>query len=188
MFKDLGLLIIDEEQRFGVTHKEKIKKLKENIDVLTLTATPIPRTLHMSLIGIRDMSVLEEAPNERMPIQTYVMEYNDEMVREAIARELARDGQVYYVYNRVNDIADVAGRIQSLVPDANVAFAHGQMKERELEDIMYDFINGDIDVLVSTTIIETGSGYSECEYDDHTGCGPIRIISALSASGTCRSF
>ena len=155
VFKDLGLLIIDEEQRFGVTHKEKIKKLKENIDVLTLTATPIPRTLHMSLIGIRDMSVLEEAPNERMPIQTYVMEYNDEMVREAITRELARDGQVYYVYNRVNDIADVAGRIQSLVPDANVAFAHGQMKERELEDIMYDFINGDIDVLVSTTIIET---------------------------------
>ena len=155
VFKDLGLLIIDEEQRFGVTHKEKIKKLKENIDVLTLTATPIPRTLHMSLIGIRDMSVLEEAPNERMPIQTYVMEYNDEMVREAITRELARDGQVYYVYNRVNDIADVAGRIQSLVPDANVAFAHGQMKERELEDIMYDFINGDIDVLVST-IIETG--------------------------------
>ena len=135
VFKDLGLLIIDEEQRFGVTHKEKIKKLKENIDVLTLTATPIPRTLHMSLIGIRDMSVLEEAPNERMPIQTYVMEYNDEMVREAITRELARDGQVYYVYNRVNDIADVAGRIQSLVPDANVAFAHGQMKERELEDI-----------------------------------------------------
>lgn len=156
VFKDLGLLIIDEEQRFGVTHKEKIKKLKENIDVLTLTATPIPRTLHMSLIGIRDMSVLEEAPNERMPIQTYVMEYNDEMVREAITRELARDGQVYYVYNRVNDIADVAGCIQSLVPDANVAFAHGQMKERELEDIMYDFINGDIDVLVSTTIIETG--------------------------------
>ena len=156
VFKDLGLLIIDEEQRFGVTYKEKIKKLKENIDVLTLTATPIPRTLHMSLIGIRDMSVLEEAPNERMPIQTYVMEYNDEMVREAITRELARDGQVYYVYNRVNDIADVAGRIQSLVPDANVAFAHGQMKERELEDIMYDFINGDIDVLVSTTIIETG--------------------------------
>ena len=156
VFKDLGLLIIDEEQRFGVTHKEKIKKLKENIDVLTLTATPIPRTLHMSLIGIRDMSELEEAPNERMPIQTYVMEYNDEMVREAITRELARDGQVYYVYNRVNDIADVAGRIQSLVPDANVAFAHGQMKERELEDIMYDFINGDIDVLVSTTIIETG--------------------------------
>ncbi len=155
-YKDLGLLIIDEEQRFGVTHKEKIKKLRENIDVLTLTATPIPRTLHMSLIGIRDMSVLEEAPQDRMPIQTYVMEYNDEMVREAIARELSRGGQVYYVYNRVTDIADVAGRISRLVPEATVSFAHGQMRERELEDIMYDFINGDIDVLVSTTIIETG--------------------------------
>ena len=155
-YKDLGLLIIDEEQRFGVTHKEKIKQLKENIDVLTLTATPIPRTLHMSLIGIRDMSVLEEPPNDRMPIQTYVMEYNEEMVREAIERELARDGQVYYVFNRVHDIADVTARIQALVPDANVAFAHGQMKETELERIMYDFINGEIDVLVSTTIIETG--------------------------------
>ncbi|CUO76416.1 Transcription-repair-coupling factor [[Eubacterium] contortum] len=155
-FKDLGLLVIDEEQRFGVTHKEKIKKLRENVDVLTLTATPIPRTLHMSLIGIRDMSVLEEAPMDRMPIQTYVMEYNDEMVREAIERELSRDGQVYYVYNRVSDIADVAGRIQKLVPDAAVSFAHGQMNERQLENIMYDFINGDIDVLVSTTIIETG--------------------------------
>lgn len=155
-YKDLGLLIIDEEQRFGVTHKEKIKKLKENVDVLTLTATPIPRTLHMSLIGIRDMSVLEEAPNDRLPIQTYVMEYNEEMVREAIVRELSRDGQVYYVYNRVNNIADVAASLQKLVPEAVVAFAHGQMKEQELERIMYDFINGEIDVLVSTTIIETG--------------------------------
>ena len=155
-FKDLGLLIIDEEQRFGVQHKEKIKKLKENVDVLTLTATPIPRTLHMSLIGIRDMSVLEEAPIDRMPIQTYVMEYNDEMVREAIERELSRQGQVYYVYNRVKDIAEIADKIQKLVPDATVAFAHGQMSERQLENIMYDFINGEIDVLVSTTIIETG--------------------------------
>ena len=155
-FKDLGLLIIDEEQRFGVQHKEKIKKLKENVDVLTLTATPIPRTLHMSLIGIRDMSVLEEAPNDRMPIQTYVMEYNDEMVREAIERECARQGQVYYVYNRVEDIAEVTAHVQKLVPDVTVEFAHGQMKEHELERIMYDFINGEIDVLVSTTIIETG--------------------------------
>lgn len=155
-FKDLGLLIIDEEQRFGVQHKEKIKKLKENVDVLTLTATPIPRTLHMSLIGIRDMSVLEEAPNERMPIQTYVMEYNDEMVREAIERECARQGQVYYVYNRVEDIEEVTARIQKLVPEMTVSFAHGQMKEHQLEKIMYDFINGEIDVLVSTTIIETG--------------------------------
>ena len=155
-FKDLGLLIIDEEQRFGVAHKEKIKKLKENVDVLTLTATPIPRTLHMSLIGIRDMSVLEEAPNDRLPIQTFVCEYNEEMVREAISREMARGGQVYYVYNRVNNIADVANQISNLVPEANVAYAHGQMKEHELEKIMYDFINGEIDVLVSTTIIETG--------------------------------
>ena len=155
-FKDLGLLIIDEEQRFGVQHKEKIKKLKENIDVMTLTATPIPRTLHMSLIGIRDMSVLEEAPNDRMPIQTYVMEYNDEMVREAIQRELSRQGQVYYVYNKVKDIDEIAARIQKLVPEANVAYAHGQMREHKLENIMLDFINGEIDVLVSTTIIETG--------------------------------
>lgn len=155
-FKDLGLLIIDEEQRFGVTHKEKIKKLKENVDVLTLTATPIPRTLHMSLIGIRDMSVLEEAPNDRQPIQTFVCEYNEEMVREAIVRELTRNGQVYYVYNRVNNIADVAAQVAKLVPEANVAFAHGQMKEQELERIMLDFVEGEIDVLVSTTIIETG--------------------------------
>ena len=155
-YKDLGLLIIDEEQRFGVRHKEKIKQVKDTVDVLTLTATPIPRTLHMSLVGIRDMSVLEEAPNERQPIQTYVMEYNEEMVREAIVRELSRQGQVYYVYNRINNIAEITDRIQALVPEATVAYAHGQMKEHELEKIMYGFINGEIDVLVSTTIIETG--------------------------------
>ena len=155
-FKNLGLLIIDEEQRFGVAHKEKIKQMKQNIDVLTLTATPIPRTLHMSMIGIRDMSVLEEPPVDRVPIQTYVMEYNDEMVREAIHRELMRNGQVYYVYNRVSNIDEVANHVAALVPDANVAFAHGQMSERQLEKIMLDFVNGEIDVLVSTTIIETG--------------------------------
>ena len=155
-YKNLGLLIVDEEQRFGVTHKEKIKTMKENIDVLTLTATPIPRTLHMSLIGIRDMSVLEEPPVDRHPIQTYVLEHNEEIIREAIHRELGRGGQVYYVYNRVNGIDEVANMVAKLVPDANVAFAHGQMKERELENIMFDFINGEIDVLVSTTIIETG--------------------------------
>ena len=155
-FKNLGLLVVDEEQRFGVTHKEKIKKIKENVDVLTLTATPIPRTMHMSLIGIRDMSLLEEAPVDRQPIQTYVMEYNDEMVREAILREMARGGQVYYVYNRVNGIEEIAANLAELVPDAVVAYAHGQMSERELEKIMYQFINGEIDVLVSTTIIETG--------------------------------
>lgn len=155
-FKDLGLLIIDEEQRFGVAHKEKIKQMKENVDVLTLTATPIPRTLHMSLVGIRDMSVLEEAPEERMPIQTFVCAYDEELVREAIVRELARNGQVYYVYNVVNNIADIAARIAELVPEATVAYAHGQMREQELEKIMIDFVSGEIDVLVSTTIIETG--------------------------------
>ena len=155
-FKNLGLLVVDEEQRFGVTHKEKIKKMKENVDVLTLSATPIPRTLHMSLVGIRDMTVLEEAPEGRVPIQTYVMEYDEEMVREAILRELSRKGQVYYVHNKVHDIEDVTFRLQKLVPEANIVYAHGQMKESELEKIMYDFINGEIDVLVSTTIIETG--------------------------------
>ena len=159
-FKDLGLLIIDEEQRFGVAHKEKIKKLKNNIDVLTLSATPIPRTLHMSLVGIRDMSVLEEPPVDRVPIQTFVTEHNDEMIREAINRELARGGQGYYVYNRVRSIDEAAAHIQELVPQANVAFAHGQMEKRELEKIMVDFINGDIDVLISTTIIETGMDIS----------------------------
>ncbi len=155
-FKDLGLVIVDEEQRFGVGHKEKLKALRENVDVLTLTATPIPRTLHMSLSGIRDMSVLEEPPQERQPIQTYVMENNPEFVREAIHREMARDGQVYYLYNRVETIHEEAFRVQKLVPEANVAYAHGQMSERELEQIMESFIEGEIDVLVCTTIIETG--------------------------------
>lgn len=156
VFKDLGLLIVDEEQRFGVIHKEKIKQLKENVDVITLTATPIPRTLHMSLVGIRDMSVLEEPPVDRLPIQTFVTEFDEEMVREAVNREFARGGQVYYVYNRVQGIEDVAASLGRLVPEANIAFAHGQMNGRALEQIMVDFVNGEIDVLVSTTIIETG--------------------------------
>lgn len=155
-FKDLGLLIIDEEQRFGVAHKEKIKKMRENVDVLTLSATPIPRTLEMSLAGIRDMSLLEEAPTDRQPIQTFVCEYNEEIVREAISRELARGGQVYYLYNNVRTILEHTARLREALPDARIEFAHGQMKERELEDVMYDFVAGDIDVLVSTTIIETG--------------------------------
>jgi transcription-repair coupling factor (superfamily II helicase) len=155
-FKDLGLLIIDEEQRFGVGHKEKIKQLKKNVDVLAMSATPIPRTLHMSLAGIRDMSVLEEPPRDRQPIQTFVFEYDDELVREGIQRELLRNGQVFYVINQIRIIADVAAHIQELVPDANVAYAHGRMNEKELEDIMYRFINREIDVLVSTTIIEIG--------------------------------
>ena len=156
VYKDLGLLVVDEEQRFGVTHKEKIKQLKADVDVLTLTATPIPRTLHMSLVGIRDMSILEEAPVDRLPIQTFVLEHNDEVIREAIRRELSRGGQVYYVFNRVKGIEDVTRNIQRLVPEAVVVCAHGQMGERELERIMLSFVNGEIDVLVSTTIIETG--------------------------------
>ncbi|MBO4653618.1 MAG: transcription-repair coupling factor [Lachnospiraceae bacterium] len=159
-FKNLGLLIVDEEQRFGVTHKEKIKQLRNDVDALTLTATPIPRTLHMSLIGIRDMSILEEPPLDRLPIQTFVMEYSPEIAREAINRELAREGQVYYIYNRVKDISDVAAKLQELCPEANIAYAHGQMEERVLEKIMTRFINREIDVLVSTTIVETGMDIS----------------------------
>lgn len=160
VFKDVGLIIVDEEQRFGVSHKEKLKKLRENVDVLTLSATPIPRTLHMSLSGIRDMSLLEEPPQERQPVQTYVMENNPEFVREAIHREVARGGQVYYLYNRVDSISEEALRLQKMIPQANIAFAHGQMSERELEGIMEDFISGETDVLVCTTIIETGMDIS----------------------------
>ncbi|QED45887.1 transcription-repair coupling factor [Cytobacillus dafuensis] len=155
-YRDLGLLIVDEEQRFGVTHKEKIKQLKTNVDVLTLTATPIPRTLHMSMLGVRDLSVIETPPENRFPIQTYVMEYNGGIVREAIERELARDGQVYFLYNRVEDIERKAEEISILVPDARVTYAHGQMSENELESVMLSFLAGEFDVLVSTTIIETG--------------------------------
>ncbi len=155
-FKDLGLLVIDEEQRFGVAHKEKIKNLRKDVDVLTLSATPIPRTLHMSIANIRDMSLLTEPPVDRVPIQTYVMEYSDEAVKEAIVRESRRGGQVYYVYNRVDNIDIVANKIQQMVPELNVQCAHGQMKPKDLEAIMADFTEGLIDVLVSTTIIETG--------------------------------
>lgn len=155
-YKDLGLLIIDEEQRFGVTHKEKIKQMKTNVDVLTLTATPIPRTLHMSMLGVRDLSVIETPPENRFPVQTYVAEYNPGLVREAIERELAREGQVYFLYNRVEDIERKTEEISMLVPDARVAFAHGKMNENELEAVILSFLEGEYDVLVSTTIIETG--------------------------------
>lgn len=155
-FRDLGLLIIDEEQRFGVAHKEKIKSLKKNVDVLTLTATPIPRTLHMSLIGIRDISIIEEPPEERYPVQTYVMEHNEEVIRDAITKEVGRGGQVYYLYNRVRSIQKVAARLKAMVPEARVAVAHGQMEEKVLEDTMLDFYNNEYDVLVCTTIIEAG--------------------------------
>ena len=155
-YKDLGLLIIDEEQRFGVTHKEKIKQMKTNVDVLTLTATPIPRTLHMSMIGVRDLSVIETPPANRFPVQSYVMEQNGALVREAIEREMARGGQVFYLYNRVDDMTRKVEEIQALVPEARVGHAHGQMSETELESVILGFLEGDYDVLVTTTIIETG--------------------------------
>ncbi|NEZ47679.1 transcription-repair coupling factor [Clostridium niameyense] len=155
-FKDLGLLIVDEEQRFGVSHKEKIKKLKKNVDVLTLSATPIPRTLHMSLVGVRDISVIETPPEERYPVQTYVVEYNDQLIRDAILREISRGGQIYFVYNRVEHIHEMASAISKLIPEAKVAIAHGQMKEKQLEGIILDFTDKKYDILISTTIIETG--------------------------------
>lgn len=155
-FKDLGLLVVDEEQRFGVEHKEKIKKLKANVDVLTLSATPIPRTLHMSLTGIRNMSIIAEPPEDRFPVQTYVVEEDDNLIADAIKRELARGGQVYVVYNRVRGIVTVADRLRSLIPEAKIAVGHGQMSETALEDVMMDFSEGKYNVLVATTIIESG--------------------------------
>lgn len=155
-FKDLGLLIIDEEQRFGVTHKEKLKELKKNIDSVTLSATPIPRTLHMSLVGVRDISVIETPPEERYPIQTYVVEFNEQLIRDAIMREINRGGQVYFVYNRVETIRDMASYLQKLVPEARIAVGHGQMNEKELEDVILGFVKNEYDILVATTIIETG--------------------------------
>lgn len=155
-FADLGLLIIDEEQRFGVKHKERLKQLRSQVDVLTLTATPIPRTLHMSMLGVRDLSVIETPPENRYPIQTYVMETNPGAIREAIEREMARGGQVFYLYNRVETIERKAEELQMLVPDARIGFAHGQMTEVQLENTLLDFIEGQYDILVTTTIIETG--------------------------------
>ena len=155
-YKDLGLLVVDEEQRFGVAHKEAIKKLKKSVDVLTLSATPIPRTLHMSMVGIRDMSLLQSPPEERYPVQTYVVEYSDGLVRDAILRELSRGGQVYFLYNRVQTIEAMYNRLKKLVPEARIAVGHGQMREHALEDVMLDFYEGKFDVLLCTTIIEAG--------------------------------
>jgi len=155
-YKDLGLLIVDEEQRFGVSHKEKIKALKGTVDVLTLSATPIPRTLHMALTGMRDMSIIATAPPDRRPVQTYVVEYHTHLIQEVVNRELQRDGQVYFVHNRVNDIYQLATDLAGLFPNARIAVAHGQMKERELEQVMIDYVAGNADILVCTTIIESG--------------------------------
>ena len=155
-FKDLGLLIIDEEQRFGVAHKEYLKQMRQEVDVLTLSATPIPRTLHMSLVGVRDMSTMETPPEDRLPVKTYVAEYDERLVREAILRELERNGQVFFVHNRVQSIAIVADKLRSLVPEARIAIAHGQMPKGELERVMTEFIQGKSDILICTTIIESG--------------------------------
>ena len=155
-FKDLGFLVIDEEQRFGVKHKEKIKMLKKHIDVLTLSATPIPRTLNMSLIGIKSMSIIAEPPEDRYPVETYVMEMQPHIIKAAIEKEIDRGGQVFIVYNRVKGIYKLAKEIADMLPTASVAVGHGRMNEKELEDIMLSFVNGENDVLVSTTIIETG--------------------------------
>lgn len=178
VFKDLGLVVVDEEQRFGVAQKERLKQLRKSVDVLTLTATPIPRTLHMSLVGVRDMSLIETPPENRFPIRTYVIEYNDEVIREAIQRELARQGQVYFVYNRVQTIDQMAGHILGLVPEARLAVAHGQMEESRLERIMLDFLHGEYDILLCTTIIETGMDISNVNtlivYDaDHMGLAQL---------------
>ena len=155
-FKDLGLLVVDEEQRFGVTHKEKLKELAKGVDVLTLTATPIPRTLNMALSGIRDMSVLEEAPNDRMPVQTFVLEHDDEVIFEAIRRELRRGGQVFYLHNFVDSIYSKATLLKNAFPDSNIGVAHGKMDKEQLSDVWSDMVEGNIDILVCTTIIETG--------------------------------
>ncbi|PTF08292.1 transcription-repair coupling factor, partial [Staphylococcus equorum] len=155
-YKDLGLLIVDEEQRFGVRHKERIKSLKTNVDVLTLTATPIPRTLHMSMLGVRDLSVIETPPENRFPVQTYVLEQNTNFIKEALERELSREGQVFYLYNKVQSIYEKREQLQMLMPEANIGIAHGQMKEGDLEETMLSFINHEYDILVTTTIIETG--------------------------------
>ena len=156
VFNNLGLLIVDEEHRFGVSHKEKIKKMRAEVDILTLTATPIPRTLQMSLLGIRDLSVISSPPEHRRPVKTFVARYDDLVIKEAVTKEMRRSGQVFFVHNRVRSIHQMAANIQELVPEARIAVAHGQMAGKDLEDIMVAFVNHEIDVLICTTIIESG--------------------------------
>src|SRR5438067_8503709 len=156
VFLNLGLLVIDEEQRFGVVHKERLKQLRTEVDVLTMTATPIPRTLHMSLVNLRDMSVIETPPQERLPIRTTIREYDESLIREAIIREIDRGGQVFFVHNRVQGIQVIAQKLQRLIPEARIAVGHGQMAEDQLERVMLDFSSGEYNVLVATTIIENG--------------------------------
>ena len=165
-FKDLGLVIIDEEQRFGVTHKEHLKKFRTEVDVLTLTATPIPRTLYMALTGVRDISNLNTPPEERLPIITHVGPYSQRLVRQAILRELERGGQIFFVHNRVQTIHSMKMHLEKLVPEARIGIGHGQMPEADLAAVMHQFNEGEIDILLSTTIIESGSRYPQCEYFD----------------------
>lgn len=192
-YKNLGLLIIDEEQRFGVKHKEKLKELKSSLDVLTLSATPIPRTLQMSLSGIRDLSTLDEAPEERMPVNTYVLEYDNGIIKQAIERELNRNGQVYFVYNRVNDIEKLYNHLIELVPDANIAIIHGRISPKQIEKTMLEFIDGEIDILLSTTIIETGMDISNVNtiiiYDsDMMGLGQLYQLKGRIGRGNRSSY
>ena len=192
-FKDLGLLIIDEEQRFGVKHKEALKKIKENIDVLSLSATPIPRTMQMSLVGIRDMSILDDAPEERVTIATFVLEYNDSVIREAIYKELNRGGQVYFVYNRIKDMDEMYIELSKLIPDARIAMAHSKLTNKELENIMYDFQEGEYDILLCTTIIETGMDIKNCNtmiiYDaDKMGLSQLYQLKGRIGRSTRRAY
>ncbi|MCI7238604.1 MAG: transcription-repair coupling factor [Anaerococcus sp.] len=192
-FKKLGLLIIDEEQRFGVKHKEKLKKIKASIDVLSLSATPIPRTLQMSLSGIRDLSTLDEPPEERMPVNTYVIEYDEAIIKQAMDRELNRNGQVYFVYNRVNNIDKLYNHISSLEPDANIGIIHGKLSPRQIEETMMDFVNGDIDILLATTIIETGMDIANVNtmiiFDaDNLGLGQLYQLKGRIGRGNRSSY
>nr|MCU0492552.1 DEAD/DEAH box helicase [Chloroflexaceae bacterium] len=189
-FKDLGLVIVDEEQRFGVRHKERLKQLRAEVDVLTLTATPIPRTLHMSLAGIRDLSVIDTPPEDRVPIKTYVVPYDDNLIRDAICREMERGGQIYFVHNRVQSIYHVANHIRTLVPDAEIGVGHGQLDEKELERVMIDFFHGDYDVLVCTTIIESGLDVPNCNtiiIDDATNYGLAQLYQLRGRVGRSAS-
>ncbi len=187
VFFNLGMLIVDEEQRFGVTHKERLKQMRTEIDVLTMTATPIPRTLHMSLVNLRDMSVIETPPQERLPIRTVIREYDETLIREAILREIDRGGQVFFVHNRVQGIQVIAQKLQRLLPEARIAVGHGQMNEEQLERVMIGFANGDFDVLVSTTIIENGLDIPNANTIIVNNAAYFRTLPALPVARSCWS-
>ena len=185
-FRDLGLLVVDEEQRFGVAHKERIKQLRKRVDVLTMTATPIPRTLNMSLAGIRDMSIIETPPQDRLSIQTNVVKFDQPVISRAIRSELERGGQIYFVHNRVESIYSLGNLITRLVPEARIGVGHGQMGEDELERVMVDFVAHKYDVLLATTIIENGLDIPEREHDRHQSRRPVWAVAAVPAAGPRR--